>query len=141
MLWGEYSPLLRFSASPPQYLAPHQCTSFLSARQNLWAQCPKVRILKVVLALGKTKVRYFMVPGLFNYIKSTAYIMTISSSNDGINGTGNHFSGATNDPFTYNDPLEVPVLIVGGGPTGLLQAHLLAELQSTHLPSLSVRIN
>lgn len=29
----------------------------------------------------------------------------------------------------HNVPLEVPVLIIGGGPTGLLQAHLLAELQ------------
>jgi hypothetical protein len=82
-----------------------------------------------------------MVPGVFDHTKSIASTMTISSSNDGVNGTGNHFSGPANDPFTHSVPLEVPVLIVGGGPTGLLQAHLLAQLQSTHLSSLSVRVN
>ena len=36
-------------------------------------------------------------------------------------------SSASDDPI----PIDVPVLIIGGGPAGLLQAHLLSQLGGT----------
>lgn len=63
--------------------------------------------------------------------------MAISSASKStsINGERKSFSASTNGETVHNVPLEVPVLLIGGGPTGLLQAHLLAELQGAHYPS------
>ena len=52
-------------------------------------------------------------------------ISVIEPSNDpqptkAVNGNSIHHHA--------DNTIEVPVLIVGGGPTGLLQAHLLSEL-------------
>lgn len=54
--------------------------------------------------------------------------MAIASLSNGTNGVGSHIY--TNGNHRDDTALEVPVLIIGGGPTGLLQAYLLAQLQS-----------
>ena len=62
--------------------------------------------------------------------------MAISEAQNLINGVKNHLSISPHNDFKHDTPvpLEVPVLIIGGGPTGLLQAYLLAQLQSTLSP-------
>ncbi|KAK5051904.1 hypothetical protein LTR84_002707 [Exophiala bonariae] len=55
--------------------------------------------------------------------------MAISNPSNGVNGVGHQISPSLNGNHINDTPLEVPVLIIGGGPTGLLQAYLLARLQ------------
>ena len=57
------------------------------------------------------------------------HLVNGSNGTNGVNGA-HSFHGFSHDVYHTNEyiPVETPVLIIGGGPTGLLLSHLLSRL-------------